>query len=470
MNGVKLSALLVSAAALAGSIAPQVCAEEVTFELWSRQDPSGPLRSGNVEKAAERLNAALKAEGADTQVKVEVRQSPAPGFDEDALQLLRVYGIGEGPDMFVQAHEWICAFAQDGFVLDLEKYIAANPAPFEGIFPSLWEATKCHGDRYAIPQDAEARMFFYNKGLLREAGYDDAFIESLPDRVLAGEVTMDDLSAIAQQVVEKTDAQYGILHRPSVGPDYIMVFQSYGNSFQDEETGSLLLEPDKLAAAFGWFERNVENGVTPANNTAMEWDTIRAEFYANNNAAFWMYGIWDLGSRAFPTYGLPQDETEFNKNWGWIAAPPVEKGGKPSSLTHPIIYAVSADTEHPDLAVRLLGFRLRCRSEHRSCGHLDPHRHQAGAAERSALPGGLASGARDGAARVHQVSAQQSGLRRSQPDHLSGITGGGVGPALGRGGGPVRGRRGGSPARRRDREVARVRCAGEPQGSPAAAR
>jgi inositol-phosphate transport system substrate-binding protein len=353
---VKLSALLVSAAALAGSIAPQVCAEEVTFELWSRQDPSGPLRSGNVEKAAERLNAALKAEGADTQVKVEVRQSPAPGFDEDALQLLRVYGIGEGPDMFVQAHEWICAFAQDGFVLDLEKYIAANPAPFEGIFPSLWEATKCHGDRYAIPQDAEARMFFYNKGLLREAGYDDAFIESLPDRVLAGEVTMDDLSAIAQQVVEKTDAQYGILHRPSVGPDYIMVFQSYGNSFQDEETGSLLLEPDKLAAAFGWFERNVENGVTPANNTAMEWDTIRAEFYANNNAAFWMYGIWDLGSRAFPTYGLPQDETEFNKNWGWIAAPPVEKGGKPSSLTHPIIYAVSADTEHPDLAVRLLGF------------------------------------------------------------------------------------------------------------------
>lgn len=356
MNGVKLSALLVSAAALAGSIAPQVCAEEVTFELWSRQDPSGPLRSGNVEKAAERLNAALKAEGADTQVKVEVRQSPAPGFDEDALQLLRVYGIGEGPDMFVQAHEWICAFAQDGFVLDLEKYIAANPAPFEGIFPSLWEATKCHGDRYAIPQDAEARMFFYNKGLLREAGYDDAFIESLPDRVLAGEVTMDDLSAIAQQVVEKTDAQYGILHRPSVGPDYIMVFQSYGNSFQDEETGSLLLEPDKLAEAFGWFERNVENGVTPANNTAMEWDTIRAEFYANNNAAFWMYGIWDLGSRAFPTYGLPQDETEFNKNWGWIAAPPVEKGGKPSSLTHPIIYAVSADTEHPDLAVRLLGF------------------------------------------------------------------------------------------------------------------
>ena len=182
------------------------------------------------------------------------------------------------------------------------------------------------------------------------------FIEGLPDRVLAGEVTMDDLSDIAKQVVDNTDAEYGILHRPSIGPDYLMVFQTYGNSFVDEASGDLLLEPDKLEAAFGWFERNVQNGVIPANNTAMEFDAIRTEFYAENNAAFWMYGIWDLGSRAFPTYGLPQDEAEFFKDWGWIAAPPVEQGGAPSSLTHPIIYAVSADVEHPELAVRLLGF------------------------------------------------------------------------------------------------------------------
>jgi inositol-phosphate transport system substrate-binding protein len=356
MKGVQLPALLVSAIALAGLTAPPAAAEEVTYQLWSRQDPSGPLRSGNVEKAAERLNAALEAEGSDMRVKVEVTQSPAPGFDEDALQLLKVYGIGEGPDMFVQAHEWICAFVQDGFVLNLEEHIEAHPEHFEGIFPSLWESTKCQGERYAIPQDAEARMFFYNKQLLRDAGYDEEFIESLPERVLAGEVTMDDVSDIAKQVVDNTDAEYGILHRPSIGPDYLMVFQTYGNTFVDEESGDLLLELDKLEDAFGWFERNVENGVIPANNTTMEWDAIRAEFYAENNAAFWMYGIWDLGSRAFPTYGLPQDEAAFFENWGWIAAPPAEQGGAPSSLTHPIIYAVSADVEHPDLAVRLLGF------------------------------------------------------------------------------------------------------------------
>lgn len=343
--------------ALAGAtlLATPVLAEDVTLELWSRQDTSGPLRPGNVVKAAERLNAELEAEGSDKRVIVEVRESPAPGFDEDALQLLRVFGIGEGPDMFIQAHEWICAFQQDGFVLKLDDYLAKYPEHFGTIFPSLWESGKCPDGTYAIPQDAEARMFFYNKKLLREAGYDDAFIEAMPERTMSGDLTMDEVVEIAKSVVDKTDAEYGILHRPSKGPDYLMVFQTYGNDFVDPATGELLLERDKLAEAFGWFEKAVADGVIPANNTSMEWDAIRAEFYAEDNAAFWMYGIWDLGSRAFPTYGLPEDEEAFFKDWGWIAMPAATKGGKPSSLTHPVIYAIAADTAEPELAVRLLG-------------------------------------------------------------------------------------------------------------------
>jgi inositol-phosphate transport system substrate-binding protein len=326
----------------------------VQFELWSRQDPSGPLRPGNVVKAAELLNQELEAEGSDKRVEVVVRESPAKGFDDDALQLLKVFGIGEGPDMFIAAHEWICAFQEEGFVLKLDEYIAKYPQHFETIFPSLWESAKCPDGTYGIPQDAEARMFFYNKNLLREAGYDDEFIEALPERTLSGDLTMDELMEIAKKVVESTDAEYGILHRPNKGPDYIMVFHSYGNDFVDPESGNLLLERDKLAAAFGWFERGVKEGVIPANNTAMEFDALRKEFY-EGNAAFWMYGIWDLGTVAFPTYGIASEEEAFLKDWGWIASPAVEKGGKPGSLTHPIIYAIAADVADPDLAVRLLG-------------------------------------------------------------------------------------------------------------------
>jgi inositol-phosphate transport system substrate-binding protein len=350
-----LTAALVGGSA-ASVIAPtQALAQEtIKLELWSRQDPSGPLRSGNVVKAAERLNEELAAEGSDKRVEVVVRESPAKGFDEDALQLLKVFGIGEGPDMFIAAHEWICAFQAEGFVAKLDEGVAKYPQHFGTIFPSLWESAKCPDGTYGIPQDAEARMFFYNKKLLREAGYDEAFIEAMPQRTLSGELTIDEVLDIAKQVVDKTAAQYGVLHRPSKGPDYIMVFQSYGNSFVDPATGNLLLERDKLAAAFDWFDRGVKQGVIPANNTAMEFDALRKEFYTGN-AAFWMYGIWDLGSYAFPTYGLPSDEAAFMADWGWIAAPAPDKGGAPGSLTHPIIYAVAADAKDPELAIRLLG-------------------------------------------------------------------------------------------------------------------
>lgn len=353
MNGLARTLCVVFAAAAIA--APPVFAEDmIKLELWSRQDPSGPLRPGNVVKAAERLNKELAAEGSDKRVEVVVRQSPAKGFDDDALQLLKVFGVGEGPDMFIAAHEWICAFQEEGFALKLDDYIAKYPQHFGTIFPSLWESGKCPDGTYGIPQDAEARMFFYNKKLLREAGYDDAFIEAMPERTLKGDLTMDELIDIAKQVADKTKAQYGILHRPNKGPDYLMVFQSYGNGFVDPETGKLLLERDKLAKAFGWFERAIKEGVIPANNTAMEFDALRKEFYTGN-AAFWMYGIWDLGTYGFPTYGLPKDEAAFFKDWGWIAAPAIEKGGKAASLTHPIIYAVAADAADSELTVRLLG-------------------------------------------------------------------------------------------------------------------
>ena len=54
------AAALLGAALACGMAAftamPASAEETVKLELWSRQDPSGPLRAGNVVKAAERLN------------------------------------------------------------------------------------------------------------------------------------------------------------------------------------------------------------------------------------------------------------------------------------------------------------------------------------------------------------------------------------------------------------------------------
>ena len=145
-------------------------AETIDINVWSRQDTSGPLRPGNLITAGDILNRSLEAAGSDIRVNIIVTSSPAPGFDEDALQLLKVFSIGKGPDIFIAAHEWIGEFARNGYAWNLEDHIAKHPEFYADIIPSLWGSTLFNGERYAIPQDAEARMFFYNKNLMRQAG------------------------------------------------------------------------------------------------------------------------------------------------------------------------------------------------------------------------------------------------------------------------------------------------------------
>ena len=80
---------LLAAVAAIGVFGPATAQEVVKLELWSRQDPSGPLRPGNVVKGVERLNKELSAEGVSKRVEVAVHESPAPGFDDDALSCSR---------------------------------------------------------------------------------------------------------------------------------------------------------------------------------------------------------------------------------------------------------------------------------------------------------------------------------------------------------------------------------------------
>lgn len=354
---VKLAALCaVALPVVATSV--EVAAEEITVKLWSRADRSGPLRAGNIVAAAEPLNAALKAAGSDTTVRVEVFESPAVGFDEDALDLLKAFSVGQGPDVYVAAHEWVGEFAKSGYAMNLEEFVAANPWAFDDVIPVLWEATRYQGQIHAIPQDSEIRMFFYNKDMLREIGKDEAFIEGLPDLVEKGEFTMTDLSNLAKEVVDKGAAEIGMLHRPNAGPDYLMTFAAFGVRFMDEETGQLLLPRAEMEAALAWYDWNARNGVTPENNTAMSWDEIQTAFKQEKAFAFhqgiWVLPEWQLGDAKGATW--PTDREGYFDKIGWIHAPAPEKGGEPTNLSHPIVYVVNPQSANAELAAMLVAF------------------------------------------------------------------------------------------------------------------
>ena len=351
----RMTAALVLGAALAGAMGTAF-AEEVVVKLWARADRSGPLRAGNIVAAAQALNGMLKAAGSDRTVRVEVFEGPATGFDADALDILKAFAVNQGPDVYVAAHEWVGEFARSGYAMDLEQVVKDNPWAFADVVPILWESTKYEGKIYAVPQDSEIRMFFYNKEMLRKIGKDEAFIEGLPEAVDKGQFTMRDLSELAKEVVDKGAAEIGILHRPNAGPDYLMTFAAFGVQYVDSKSGKLLLPKAEMQKGLEWFAWNAQNGVTPQNNTAMSWDEIQSAFKQERAFVFhqgiWTVAEWQLGEAKGATW--PKDREGYFKKIGWIHAPAAEKGGEPKNLSHPIVYVVNPKSQQADLAATLV--------------------------------------------------------------------------------------------------------------------
>ncbi len=352
-----LSAALLAGTMLVGATAASY-AEEVVVKMWARADRSGPLRAGNVVAAAEALNMALKAAGSDKTVKVEVFEGPATGYDADALDILKAFAVNRGPDVYVAAHEWVGEFAKSGYAMDLEAFIKKNQWAFSDVIPVLWESTKYQGKIYAIPQDSEIRMFFYNKDMLRKIGKSEEFVNNLPVMVDKGEFTMQDLSNLAKEVVDKGAAQIGIIHRPNPGPDYLMSFASFGVKFMDEKSGQLLLPKAEMRKGLEWFAWNAANGVTPKNNTAMSWDEIQSAFKSEKafiyHQGVWAVGEWMLGDAKGGNW--PKDQAGYFKKIGWLHAPAAVKGGEPANLSHPIVYVVNPKSKNAELAATLLAY------------------------------------------------------------------------------------------------------------------
>lgn len=347
--------LVISTAISLGSVMAfaSAHAEEITIKLWSLADRSGPMRAGNIVEAADTLNAMLSASGSDKKVKIELIETNAKGYDADALGLLKAHSVGEGPDIAVAAHEWIGAFVEAGFAADLENEIAAAGELYADIIPQLWESVKYKGKRHGIPQDSEVRMFFLNNDKLRAMGKSDDFIASLPVRVEKGDFTMADLCDLAAEAVEKGAAKYGIVHRPNVGPDFQMAMASFGIDLYNEQEAKLQISKSKLLDYYSWLKGCVDSGAIPADMTTWSWDSVHAAF-RGEEALSKFHGIWNVGHQ-LKAFGMSEtDEDAYFRKITWIHAPPAKKGGKPTNLSHPIVYVINDKSENKTLAAMLV--------------------------------------------------------------------------------------------------------------------
>lgn len=346
--------MMMSAAMAATALSTPSWAEETTVSVWSRADRAGPMRAGNIERAAQTLNAMLKAAGSDTTVKVELIETNAKGFDADALDLLKAHSIGQGPDIAVAAHEWIGSFVEAGFAANLEGHIQSVPDLYSDMIPSLWKSVSYKGERHGVPQDSEIRMFFYNNEMLRKMGKDEAFIDGLPAAVNAGEFTLYDACDLGAEAVKAGVAKQGFLHRPNVGPDFQMLLGSFDINIYDADAAKLQMSPVKLEKFYDWLGYCVDKGAIPADMTSWDWASVHNAFRGDKTALIKFHGIWH-GNNQIKAFGLEKDDNEgYFDAITWTNAPASEQGGRPSNMSHPIAYVINDKSEVKDLAAMLV--------------------------------------------------------------------------------------------------------------------
>jgi inositol-phosphate transport system substrate-binding protein len=325
--------------------------EEISISSWTQG--AELTRLTNLVKASEKLNEELKAQGKNIQVKIETKQWDG-GWDDYAKQFMLAFKAGKAPDIYTTGHETIGWLADGKYIMPLDELKTAKE--YSDVFPILWDSVEYKGQVWAALQDTEARPVFYNKDILKAMGWSDDQINGLPEKVRKGEFTLSDMTKLAEDAVANGQSKYGIVHRPKNGPDFHYFNFLFGGSLYDGKENKIVLDKSAVKQQLEYFHEIAQKKLIPDNLVAMEWKNIH-KTVVNGQTLFYYGGIWNVFNWSNDTFHDTLgkvDDKWVNEHFGMMLVPAAEKGSKPVTLSHPIVYTVNSKTKHADLVKRLL--------------------------------------------------------------------------------------------------------------------
>jgi inositol-phosphate transport system substrate-binding protein len=315
--------------------------------------PTEDGRCNNLLKGVVDANAQLAADGDDRRVEVKIIQDNADWGDYKT-EFELASQAGEAPDIMVSGHEDVGAWATSGIIIDLTDQIG-DFAEFDDVIPSLWASTELDGKRYGVPQDAEARPLYYRKDLLAELGWSQAEIDALPAELASGAFTWEDMfdtaeAAVAAGVVEPGN---GWWHRPTNGPDFLYYYYAAGGELLDS-SGALIYDTAAAEQVYALMGDAVSRDILVGTRLDGDWTNWNTGV-ASGDVLFWYGGSWQWADWAANYIADLGGEEYLFENTGFGPIPALAAGiNEPITLTHPLLYMVSSDSENQDLALLVI--------------------------------------------------------------------------------------------------------------------
>ncbi len=333
--------LATAVATLTGSGA---MAEDVTISVWAGgSGPNDHYRIDAIKIAADILEQEAAIRGEELNITVEGK--PYDGWEEFKQGVTLSAESGDAPNIVVTGHEDIAPWAQSGLIVPIEDYLDLDAWPMNDIYDNLMEISSFDGVVYGLPQDAESRPFFFWKNYLREIGYSDADIDALPNKVQAGEYTLQNVLEDAKKIQDAglVEPGYGFYPRVSNGPDYWQFYLSFGGTFETD--GKLVFDKAAMQRFYQFFVDAVESGVTRKNHIGTPWDQWYNEV-ANGKAGLWHGGTWH-----YARYTTKEGLDDFFGNIQFSLIPAGDENGAANTITHPLVYLVTAQDNDDAVAV-----------------------------------------------------------------------------------------------------------------------
>ncbi|NJE86105.1 extracellular solute-binding protein [Thermococcus sp. CX2] len=209
---------------------------------------------------------------------------------EDALKA--AIPAGQGPDLFIWAHDWIGKFAEAGLLEPMDDYI--TPEVVNQFAPMAQEAMQYDDHYYAMPFAAETVAIIYNKDMVSE-----------PPK------TFDEMKAIMEKYYNPDNDEYGIAY--PVNAYFISAWaHAFGGYYFDDDTKQPGLNQPETIEGFEFFFKNVWPYMAPT----ADYNTQQSIFL-EGRAPMMVNGPWSVAS--IKDAGI---------DFGVVPIPPIIQDGK----------------------------------------------------------------------------------------------------------------------------------------------
>lgn len=287
---------------------------------------SGWASSPSETALLESLLYRFSVENPDIQVKYE----PITGDYRQAL--LTSIASGTEPDVYYMDIFWWQELAKNGVLLPLDDLMASSGVTKDVFIPSLIDAFTFDGQVYGIPKDFNTLGLFYNKAL-----FDAANLDYPTD-----DWTWDDLEAAATALSDPAKNVYGFGVPADAGRFPVFAFQNGGTIMNADFTAPTLSSEKTLEAAQFYTDfRANKIGANPA-DLGEGW---QGTLFGKQQLAMVYEGGWLI----------PYLRDSFPGVQYGVVIPPAGPGGE-GNLLFTVAWGISANTQNPDAAWRVVDF------------------------------------------------------------------------------------------------------------------